>query len=114
MAQYMLFLRGGEVTDGERTPEESEQIRSPYAAWAGKLHREGKLVSAEEVDGQHVTLRRPNGHVVTDGPFPETRETIGGYFLIKVEDEKEALEIAAACPILERGGQVDLHKIIEG
>lgn len=114
MAQYMLFLRGGEASGVAMTPAQAEANRAPYMAWAGKLRREGKLISAKEVDGQHLVVHRPNGHVVTDGPFPETRETIGGYFLIQVNDAQEAIEIAQACPILDRGGQVDLHRIIEG
>lgn len=113
MAQFMLFLRGGQAGGVEMTPAQAEANRAPYAAWAGKLRTEGKLVSAEEVDGQHLVLHRNNGHVVTEGPFPETLETIGGYFLIRVEDEPDARAIAEACPILERGGKVYLHRIIE-
>jgi len=113
MAQFMLFLRGGEGSSTNLSPAEAEALRAPYSRWAGKLAQEGKLVNADEVDGSYFRLSRPNGHVVTEGPLPEARDGIGGYFLIRVESDQEALDIARACPILERGGVVDLHRIVE-
>jgi hypothetical protein len=113
MAQFMLFLRGGEGSSTNLSPAEAEALRAPYSRWAGKLAQESKLVNADEIDGQFYRLSRPNGHVVTEGPLPETTDGIGGYFLIRVDTEQEALDIAQVCPILDRGGVVELHRIVE-
>jgi hypothetical protein len=50
---------------------------------------------------------------VVDGPYTETKEVIGGYFLIEAADESEAVEIAKACPGLTRGGVVEVRGIID-
>ena len=112
MSQFMLFLRGGEGSSSNLSPAEAEALRAPYAAWAGKLANEGKLVNADEVEGNFYRLSRPNGHVVTEGPLPEDPNGISGYFVIRVESKQEALAIAEACPILNNGGTVELHRII--
>jgi hypothetical protein len=50
---------------------------------------------------------------VTDGPYAETKEIIGGYFLIEAASEDEAVSIATGCPGLKRGGKVAVHQVIE-
>src|SRR5262245_34935529 len=85
MAQYILFVRGGGGSSTELTPAESEALRAPYAAWAGKLGQEGRLVNADEVDENFYRLTRPNGRVVTEGPLTPEPNAIGGYFIFRAD-----------------------------
>ena len=68
--------------------------------------------------GTSACLRRQDrvgkkGHTVVDGPFVESKEAIGGYFLLHVENEEEAIEIAKECPGLEHGVQVEVRPVVE-
>jgi hypothetical protein len=106
MAEFMLFIKGGYETWNQLSPEEIQQSIARYRAWSQQLHEQGKLVSAYK-------LKDDGGRgLPTDGPFAETKETIGGIFQIKVADYNEAMEIARACPILERAdGSVEVREI---
>jgi hypothetical protein len=61
--------------------------------------------------GQIVSGKK--GHTVIDGPFVESKEAIGGYFLLHVSNEREAIEIAKHCPGLEHGVQVEVRPVVE-
>jgi len=65
------------------------------------LPNQGKIVSGKK------------GHTVIDGPFVESKEAIGGYFLLHVSNEREAIEIAKHCPGLEHGVQVEVRPVVE-
>ncbi len=62
--------------------------------------------------GKRVAFDGP-GRTVIDGPFAETKEYVGGYYLIAAADEDEAARIAAGCPVLEHGGFVEVRAIVE-
>ncbi|HYN89807.1 MAG TPA: YciI family protein [Ardenticatenaceae bacterium] len=112
MAQYMLFIRGGSDPEASETPEEMQRIIERYRAWAGSLRSQGKLVAADKLkDGEGRLLSVRNGEIVVDGPFAETKETIGGYFTVEAADYNEAVELARGCPVFERGGSIELREI---
>jgi|SRR5579862_9875314 len=112
MPEYMLLLRGGD--ESGRTPEEAQCVIAQYIAWAGKLRAEGRLCGGDELAASGRVLRGTDGSVfVTDGPYPETKETIGGYFLIEAASMDDAAEIAKGCPGLLRGGEVELREIVD-
>lgn len=113
MAEFMLFIRGGNDDGAQLTPEEIQQSIARYRRWAQSLQERGKLVAAEKLhddDGRVLSLQ--NGAVVVDGPFPETKETIGGYFRFIAEDYAEAIAIARECPALQSPeGSLELRQI---
>jgi hypothetical protein len=112
MSQFILFIRGGRDLSANLSPEQIQEAIQKYSAWAQKLRDEGKLVSAEKLkDNEGMMLRTKNGQVVVDGPFAETKETIGGYFVINAKSLEEAIEIAKESPTLSRSGEVELREI---
>ncbi len=112
MAQFILLLRGGHETHANYTPQEMQEVIEKYGAWAASLRDHGKLVATEKLKDRNAKLlRAQNGQIVVDGPFAETKETIGGYFKIGVADEAEAIRIAENCPIFAGGGSVELREI---
>jgi hypothetical protein len=113
MATFMLFLRGGRESLGEYTPEQFQEMIQPYVDWSRKLREEGRLISADELASGGKTIRKNGAGFVVDGPFTETKEDIGGYFLIRADDEAEAIEIAKGCPNFAHGGFVELRQVNE-
>lgn len=113
MAKYMLLLRGGRESLGEYTPEQFQEMIQPYVDWSRRLREEGRLDGADELAAGGRTLRANGGGFVVDGPFTETKEDIGGYFIIQAADEVEAIEIAKGCPNFSHGGFVEVRAIVE-
>ncbi len=112
MSQFMLFIRAGEESSEHLSPEQIQQAIQRYSAWAKKLREQGKLIAAEKLkDNEGWLLSAPNGQIAVDGPFAETKETIGGYFIIEVATLDEALEITKESPALSNGGIVELREI---
>jgi hypothetical protein len=112
MSQFMLFIRAGEESTEDLSPEQIQQAIQRYSAWAKKLREQGKLVAAEKLkDNTGLLFSARDGRIVVDGPFAETKETIGGYFVYEAASEAEAIAIARECPALGNGGVVELREI---
>lgn len=111
MSQFMLFIRNGEEPP-ELSPEEIQQTIQRFSNWARKLREQGKLIAAKKLkDSEGLLLQTRNGQIVVDGPFAETKETIGGYFIIEADNLDEAIEITKECPALSHGGRVELREV---
>ena len=110
--KYMLFIYTDEnsYTDGER-----EQCYTESTALAQDLHRQGKLrgVSPLHPVASATSVRVRGGkRQVTDGPFAETREQLGGYFLVEAANLDEAIEIAGRIPGARKGA-VEVRPVME-
>jgi hypothetical protein len=94
------------------SPAEIQAIVERYSAWSGKLAAAGKLVSGQKLtDDGGKLLTKPNGKLsVTDGPYIETKELVGGYFVLKADSYEEAVKLAADCPHLD-WGKVSVRQI---
>jgi hypothetical protein len=105
---YMLIFRGTDWYKG-LSPEEMQQVSDKWMAWFKGLMASGKAVAGNplEREGKIVGKNR----VVLDGPFAESKETIGGYFLLKVGTMDEALAIAKDCPGLPFGIRVEVRPV---
>jgi hypothetical protein len=104
-----VFLIKGECHTG-LPPEEYQKQAAKFAAWIYGLIQNGHLVSSRPLgaNGRRVTANN-----ITDGPFIESKEDIGGYFLIRAKDLDEATLIAKGCPALESGGIVEVRAVDE-
>ena len=111
MSQFMLFIRNGEERQ-ELSPEQIQQAIQRFSNWAKKLREQGTLIAAEKLkDNEGLLLSTRNGQIVVDGPFAETKETIGGYFIVEAGNLDEAIEITKECPTLSNGGIVELREV---
>jgi len=114
MSQFILFIHGGGDLSVNLSPEQIQEAIKKYSEWAQKLRADGKLVSAEKLkDNEGMVLSTKNGKVIVDGPFAETKETIGGYFIINAENMEEAIEIAKESPAMSRDATVEVREIEE-
>ncbi len=105
--EFILLFRGG--LEAGLTPEKTRQFMEQFMAWADRLSREGKLRTGHPL-GDHRRIVSGRSRVVTDGPFAESKETLGGYFVLEVADADEALAIAKTCPGLDYGIYVEIRR----
>jgi hypothetical protein len=105
MAKFLLMLHQTPGVWKDLSPEEMQQKVVKYQAWVDKIRTSGRHVSSEklgEEGGKRLNLE--NGKVtVVDGPYSESKEIVGGYFLFRAEDYAEAIELTRDCPFLEDG-----------
>lgn len=116
MPQFMLLLHRSTTAGppaGTIGREAVASIVARYVAWSGELKRAGRLVRGDKLeDGTGRVLRRSGPTVqVTDGPFAEARELIGGYYIIEALDWDDAAALAQGCPHLELGGSIELRRL---
>jgi hypothetical protein len=110
--QYMLLIYFDEQTLGET---EREQCYQESVRLAQELHANGTYRSAAPLQPTPTATSvrvRDSKRLVVDGPFAETREQLGGYFVIEAKDLDEAIGIAAQIPMARRG-TVEVRPVIE-
>jgi hypothetical protein len=107
---YMLIFRGTDWHKG-LSPEEMQQVSDQWLRWFKGLTEEGKVIAGNPLEKEGKIVSGKNGRVVSDGPFAESKEAIGGYFLLKVDTMDEALAIAKECPGLAYGIRVEVRPV---
>lgn len=106
---YMLIFRGTDWYNG-LSPEDMQQVTDRWMAWFNGLKEEGKCVAGNPLEREGKIVGK-NGRIVSDGPFAESKETIGGYFLLRVGTLDEAVAIARQCPGLPYGIRVEVRPV---
>ncbi len=107
---YMLIFRGNDWHQG-LSPEEMQTVSGQWMAWFKSLMEQGKAVSGNPLEPKGKVVSGKGGRVVVDGPFAESKEAIGGYFLLNVSDLDEAVAIAQGCPGLPYGAKVEVRPV---
>src|SRR5258705_12778648 len=103
--QYILLIYGTEPTS-EPNPAEIAAEMDAYNAYTAELQKSGAMVAGEALHPVNTatTVRVQNGKTVTtDGPFAETKEQLGGYYVVNAKNLDEAIAWAAKCPGAKRG-----------
>ena len=110
--EYMLLFRGTHWDKG-LSPEEIQKMVGQWYAWFERLTQEGKCKAGRPLEREGKIVSSRKGRTVADGPFAESKEAIGGYFLLQVDDLNEAVEIAKECPGLDYGIDVEFRPVAE-
>lgn len=118
MAEYMLLLRGGREPEREgveMSPAEMQAYIAPYRAWLDDLSWAGQLLHARRLLGAGAKVLRADGEsvAVLDGPYTESKDVVGGYYMLNVQSGAEAVEVARRCPHLSNGGAVELRLVAD-
>jgi hypothetical protein len=111
--KYMLLICGNEAETSRRTPAEHAAVIKEFGQFTEAIQRNGQFVSGERLQpvATATTVRIRDGKTLTtDGPFAETKEQLGGYYVIDVKDLDEALAIAARIPAA-RWGSIEVRPI---
>ena len=109
MEKFMLIFQNG--AHAERSPEEIQATMGKWMAWIGKLSEAGKYVAGEPL--------LPGGKVltavdtVTDGPYAEGKEVIGGYFIVHAENYDDAVAMCSDYPDFGYGGKVHVRQVMK-
>jgi len=116
MNEFLLIFRRDFTNKEEQpSPEQMQATIKPWQDWFGSIAAQDKLARPlQRWDGKGVVVK--NNKSVTNGPYVEIKESIGGLIIIRARDYEEAAEIAKGCPILELGGNVEIRmaSAIEG
>jgi len=113
MPQFMLLLHDNPKEFARLSEEELQAVVGEYRAWGQKMASEGSLVLGHKLTsegGRHIA-RRGSEVLVTDGPFAEAKEVLGGYFVVTAASYDEAVEIAKSGPHLRYHGRIEVRKI---
>lgn len=111
MSNFMYLFRGGDSRRAEQSPEEMQAHMQKWGAWMGELKEKGQLVDGLPL-AQSGKVVDKGGSVVTDGPFAEGAEIVGGYLIVTADSEGAAVEISKGCPIFEHDGTVEVREIM--
>lgn len=113
--KYLCLAYEAEAIFKAMPREEWDAVRAETLAYVEALQRSGHLVDARPLQSAHtaMTLKVRNGQLsVTDGPFAETKEQLGGFFMIEARDLNEAIQIAAKWPGA-RYGEIEVRAVEE-
>lgn len=108
MSEYVFLYRGGEAG---HSPEQMQQTMQKWMAWFKELGEKGHIKSPGHPLEHTGKLVKGQRKIVTDGPFAEAKDLIGGFTLIEARDLDHAVELSKGCPIFEVDGGVEVRPI---
>jgi hypothetical protein len=110
--EYLLLFNSSDWDRGLST-EQLQKTVDQFFAWFEDLKSQGKFKAGQALERSGRIVSGKSGRVVADGPFAESKEAIGGFFLLQVADLDEAIEIAQGCPMLEFGATIQVRPIAD-
>jgi hypothetical protein len=110
MSEFVFLYRGGERSD---SPQQAEQQMQRWVAWMKELGEKGHLKDRGQPLETTGKVVRGKQKVVTDGPYAESKDLVGGYTLVEAKDLSHAAELSKGCPIFESGGLVEVRPVME-
>ena len=108
MSEFVYLYRGGE---SGRSPELMQQTMQKWMTWLKDLGQKGHIKDQGQPLERAGKLVKGKSKAVTDGPFAEAKDVVGGYTLIEARDLDQAVELSKGCPILEDGGSVEVRPL---
>ena len=113
MKEYLFLFRGGDAQTAQQSPEKWQAHMQKWMVWMDGLKKEDKLIGAQPLDNATGKVITGEKKVISDGPFMEGKEIVGGYLACRADSYEEAVSIAQGCPILEHDGIVEVREIQE-
>ena len=109
---YMLLYRSDEWYN-KLSHQELHSLMDQNKTWIEKLTAQGKAKPGRALERRGAIVSGKNGRFITDGPFAESKEAIGGYLVLDVEALEEAVAIAQTIPGLAYGGSIEVRPLAE-
>jgi hypothetical protein len=110
MSEFVYLYRGGETN---RSPERMQQTMQKWMAWFKELGEKGHIKEPGHPLERAGKLVRGKQKTVTDGPFAEAKDVVGGYTLIEARDLEQAVELSKGCPIFDVEGAVEVRPVMK-
>ena len=112
MPSYMLLLYDNPANWQNISPQEMQKALEKYMTWGSRLRKEGVILASHKLaDDVGKVMRGPGQTRVTDGPYSETKEVLGGYYILDCPDIDKALQAAERCPAALTGS-IEVRPII--
>ena len=110
MSEFAYLYRGGEAG---RSPERAQQMMQKWMAWFKDLAEKGHIKDRGQPLERSGKLVKGKQKTVTDGPFAEAKDVVGGFTLIEACDLEHAVELSKGCPIFEVEGAVEVRPVLK-
>ena len=110
MKEFLLLFRMDVKGAALRSPEEMQASMKMWMDWIGGIAAQNKLVDRGNRLTAEGKVVQPN-NLITDGPYTEIKESLGGYTIIKANSFDDAAEMSKGCPIFSMGGSVEVREI---
>ena len=110
MSEFLFLYRGG---SREGSPEQTQQVMQKWMAWFKDLGDKGHVKNVGQPLERTGKLVKGKQKTVTDGPFAEAKDVVGGYSLIEARDLDQAVELSKGCPIFEVEGAVEVRPVMK-
>ncbi len=109
----MLLFRNTGTENYERLPaDERQELLGRWNIWLNELFENGKATEGAPLELETRTISGPAGSRITDGPYAEAKEAVGGYVKLRVRDWEEATAIAKAHPALDYGLEIEIRQMV--
>src|SRR3954467_5147774 len=111
MKEYMMIFRN-EKSDGSQPPsaEQMQAVMKEWQTWIKGIATSGNYGSTNRLLSEGKTLKP--GNVVSDGPYAEVKEVVGGYLVVKANSLEDAVAMAQGCPNIKYGGSVEVRSVM--
>jgi len=110
MKEFMMIFRKEKSDQPAPSPEQMQAMVKQWNDWTGGIAAQGKLVGTNALGNQGKTVHPNNS--ITDGPYAEVKEIVGGYTIVKATDMQEAVKLSEGCPMLAVGGTVEIRDVM--
>jgi hypothetical protein len=114
MSEFVFLYRNTDKAHREAmgSPEKAQQSMVKWRAWMKSLEDNGHLKNFGQPLERTGKVVVGKSKTVTDGPYTETKDVIGGYSIVEARDIDQAAKLAAGCPVLEGGGSVEVRPVL--
>ena len=109
MKEFLFLFRSPQSELQRLSPDEMQEYMQKWNVWTKKLTDAGKFKFGDRLSREDAKTVSDFGRIVTDGPFIESKEMVGGYIIIQAETMDEAVEISKECPIYNVKGMVEVR-----
>lgn len=106
----MLFRSEPAPQEFAGSPESVQAEIKRWDDWIGGIAAQGKFIKSDALGYEGRTITKTA--LITDGPYAEAKEIVGGYILVKADDLDDAVQLAQGCPVLEDGGKVEIRDVM--
>jgi hypothetical protein len=110
MSEFVYLYRGGQR---DPSPEGMQQMMQKWMTWLKGLAEKGHIKDQGQPLDRAGKLVKGRQKTVTDGPFAEAKDVVGGYTLVLAKDLDEAVELSKGCPIFETDGAVEVRPVMK-
>lgn len=110
MKEFMMIFRTEKNDNPPPSPEQMQAMVKEWQDWIGGIAAQDKFVATNALGSEGRTVKL-NG-VISDGPYAEIKEIVGGYIIVKSENLDEAVKLSKGCPTLNIGGSVEVRDVM--